>query len=69
MTPLDAWMRAENIKDRQLAVLVKRDRTTITKLRRGQTRPSWELANLIAALSDGAVPANAYPGGKPEPAT
>ena len=61
MTPLDACMREEDFNDKQRAALVGRGRSTITKLRRGQARPSWELANEIAKISKGKVPPDAYP--------
>lgn len=61
MTPLAAYMKAKRLNDDKLATLVGRERSTITKLRLGQARPSLELAIKIAALSEGAVPAAAYP--------
>lgn len=61
MTPLASFMKAQRLTDDKLATLVGRERSTITKLRLGQARPSLELAIKIAALSEGAVPATAYP--------
>lgn len=57
-------MLAEKMTDRQLAEAVGRERSTITKLRHGKARPSWELANKIARISKGKVPPDAYPSPK-----
>jgi transcriptional regulator with XRE-family HTH domain len=60
-TPLAAFMDANGLTDEKLARLVGRERSTITKLRLGQARPSLDLAIKIAGLSEGAVPPTAYP--------
>lgn len=55
MTVLDAFMKAEKITDAEFAKMVGRERSTITKLRLGQTKPSLELALRIANVSHGRV--------------
>ena len=64
MTPLASFMGKANLTDAELARRVGRERSTITKLRRGQAKPSLDLAVKIAALSEGAVPPTAYPAPK-----
>lgn len=61
MTPLHAFMLAEKLKDAELAKIVGRDRSTITKLRHGQARPSLELALRIARISKNRVAPTDYP--------
>lgn len=61
MTPLAFFMDEQKWTDAALAKLVGRERSTITKLRRGQAVPSLDLALKIAALSEGKVPVTAYP--------
>ncbi len=61
MTPLAAYMKLAKLTDAALAERVGRDRSTITKIRRGQTRPSLDLAVKIAALSDGMVSPDGFP--------
>lgn len=61
MTPLADFMTKAKLTDAVLARQVGRDRTTITKLRRGQALPSLDLALKISSLSKGAVPPTAYP--------
>lgn len=64
MTPLNAFMRAENLTDAELAKAVDRDRSTITKLRLGQARPSLDLALKIARISKHKVAPSDYPNPK-----
>lgn len=61
MTPLAAYMETAGLTDAALARAVGRERSTITKLRRGQANPSLDLAVKIAAFTDGAIPPTAYP--------
>lgn len=60
MTALAAYMEKAGLTDEAMARKVGRDRSTITKLRLGQARPSLDLAVKIAAISDGQVPPTAY---------
>lgn len=62
MTPLDAFLKAENITDAAFAKMVGRERSTITKLRLGQSKPSLDLALRIARVSRNRVtPDDLYP--------
>lgn len=60
MTSLAAYMKKAGLTDEALAHQVGRDRSTITKLRLGQTRPSLDLAIKIAEITDSEVPPTAY---------
>lgn len=60
MTPLAAYMEANNMTDVALAELVKRERSTITKLRLGTASPSLGLAIQIEAITEGNVPVSAW---------
>lgn len=59
-TALDAYLTAEGIKDADFAPLIDRDRSMVSKLRRGIVRPSIELADAIEKASQGAVPIKAW---------
>ena len=61
ITPLATFMSSAGFTDDRLAKLVGRERSTITKIRLGQARPSLDLAIKIAGLSEGKVPPTAYP--------
>jgi DNA-binding XRE family transcriptional regulator len=59
------WMTTQGITDDTVATGVETDRTTIGRIRRGLTRPSWELAARLKAFTGGAVTADDF---LPEPA-
>ncbi|MDF2382456.1 hypothetical protein JMG10_13320 [Nostoc ellipsosporum NOK] len=59
-TALDAYLTAEGIKDADFAPLIDRDRSMVSKLRRGIVRPSIELADTIEKSTGGAVPIRAW---------
>lgn len=59
-TPLALYMAQKQITDAQMAQMVKRDRSIISKIRRGQMRPSLEMAGLIEEVTNGAVPMQAW---------
>jgi DNA-binding XRE family transcriptional regulator len=61
LTPLDAFMTAEEMTDTALAKAVGRERSTITKIRLGQARPSLELALKIQRLSKNRIMPTDYP--------
>jgi DNA-binding XRE family transcriptional regulator len=46
--------------DAWFAALVGVDRTTISRLRRGNTRPTWEVAAKIVEATNGAVTPNDF---------
>lgn len=53
---LSKWMAERKLDDEQVAAMVSTDRTTISRLRRGKQRPSWELAARLDKATKGAVP-------------
>lgn len=59
-TPLALYMTKKQLTDAQMAQLVGRDRSVITKIRRGQMRPSLELAGIIEDATGGEVPMQAW---------
>lgn len=52
---LSDWMAREGHDDERLGSLLGVDRATVNRLRRGVTKPSWDLAGRIKSLSGGAV--------------
>lgn len=63
---LSAWMIREGVSDQQLAEKVGRDRTTVLRIRQGTHKPSPELMEAIALVTDGAVRPDDYFDGLPE---
>lgn len=59
---LGTWMKEHDLEDDQMAALVKADRTTISRLRRGKQRPSWELAANLERATKGGVPVASWAG-------
>jgi transcriptional regulator with XRE-family HTH domain len=57
---LSDWMAREGIDDEQFGTMVQADRGTISRIRRGVNRPSWELAARIKAATGGDVPADEF---------
>jgi hypothetical protein len=49
------WLEKQGLDDAAAGKLLARDRSHISKLRRGKHRPSYELMLLIAKVSKGAV--------------
>ena len=49
------WLEQTNISDAEAAKRFARDRAHISKLRRGKSRPSYELMLLINEVSKGKV--------------
>jgi len=60
MMTLAAFMRTREWTDQQLAAMVSRDRSTITKIRLGQTLPSLDLAVKIERATGGKVRAGSF---------
>lgn len=54
---LDAWARSQGLDDHCLGEAFGCDRSTASRLRRGEGRCSLERALLIEVRTDGAVPA------------
>lgn len=59
-TALDAYMGREGLKDADLAPKIGRDRSMVSKLRRGVVRPTLELADRIEKETGGAVPIRSW---------
>lgn len=57
---LSEWMRLNDVTDESLGALVDVDRVTISRIRRGINRPSWDLASRLKAATGGAVTADDY---------
>jgi DNA-binding XRE family transcriptional regulator len=57
---LSDWMTTQGLDDEQLGNLVQADRVTISRIRRGLNRPSWDLAGRIKKASNGAVGADDF---------
>lgn len=54
------YLKQENLKDADFAKRCKCDRTTILRIRTGQTKPSTALMEEIAKQTDGMVQPNDY---------
>lgn len=57
---LSDWMAREGFDDERFGALVQADRGTISRIRRGVNRPSWELAGRIKVATNGEVPADEF---------
>lgn len=54
-TDLNRYLNDRGIKDAEFATLIERDRSMVSKLRRGLVRPTLDLAAAIERASDGEV--------------
>lgn len=59
-TPFKAWLRTGHMTVREVAEALGLTRWAIYNLRSQHHKPSLEVANQIASLSDGAVPADSW---------
>ena len=59
-TPLDTYMKEAGIGDADFALRIKRDRSMVSKLRRGVLRPTLDTAAAIETETAGAVPMQAW---------
>jgi transcriptional regulator with XRE-family HTH domain len=57
---LSDWMSKHEVDDEELASRVGSDRSTISRIRRGKRRPSWDLAEKIKASTGNAVTPDDY---------
>lgn len=57
---IDEWMTSAGLSDDALSELIKVDRATVSRIRRGLNRPSWELAAKLKAVSGGLVTADDF---------
>jgi hypothetical protein len=68
-TELDAYLKRNGINDADFAPLIGRDRSMVSKLRRGIVRPTIDLAAVIEEKTQGAVPLRAWVTQAPAEAT
>lgn len=59
-TLLDAYLTEEGIKDAEFAPRISRDRSMVSKLRRGVIKPTLELAGTIERETGGKVPMHSW---------
>lgn len=59
-TALDVYMKERAVGDAEFAVLIARDRSMVSKLRRGVVRPTLDVAAAIESATQGAVPMQAW---------
>ncbi len=59
-TPLDIYMAAHGLKDADFAPRIKRERSVVSKIRRGIVKPTLEIAAAIEAETNGEVPMQAW---------
>lgn len=57
---LGEWMEESQLDDAAVAARVRSDRSTISRVRRGMHKPSWELVEKLRDVSDGKVTANDF---------
>jgi hypothetical protein len=63
---LSQYMAAQGLDDEEMASLVRKsfklscDRSTISRIRRGKSRPSWELIACLRSISKGRVSADDF---------
>ncbi len=60
---LSIYMAEKGLSDDDLAEMVGFDRSTISRVRRGKTRPSWDLIAELERVSRGFVTATDFVGG------
>jgi ribosome-binding protein aMBF1 (putative translation factor) len=54
-TPLAIYMNREKISDNEFAVLIRKDRSLVNRIRRGEVRPTLDVAATIEAITRGEV--------------
>jgi len=59
-TPLATYMRSERLNDADFAALIGKDRSLVNRIRRGEVRPTLDVAAQIESLTNGAVPMQAW---------
>lgn len=59
-TILEIYMREAGIDDASLGEQIGKDRTTVSRLRRGILKPTLEVAAAIESVTDGAVPIRSW---------
>lgn len=59
-TPLARYMDAQSLSDAEMAALIGKDRSLVNRLRRGEVKPTLEVAALVERHTAGAVPMQAW---------
>lgn len=59
---LARYMEVEKLTDATLAKKIKRDRSTVTKLRLGTIKPSWPVMVQLEKISEGLVKPSDFEG-------
>ncbi len=57
---LQEFMTANDLDDVTFGALVGKDRSTVSRWRRGETKPSWNEFPLISRVTKGRVTANDF---------
>lgn len=64
-TPLQNYMVRHGIGDAEFALLIGKDRSVVNRLRRGDVRPTLDVAALIETRTNGEVPMQAWMDARP----
>lgn len=67
-TPLATYMEREKIGDADFAARIERDRTIVSKIRRGIIRPTLDVAAAIEVATKGELPMQIWVDVAPEQA-
>jgi DNA-binding transcriptional regulator YdaS (Cro superfamily) len=59
-TPLAAYMQRKEIGDAEFALLIGKDRSLVNRIRRGEVRPTLEVAAQIESHTAGEIPMQAW---------
>ncbi len=59
-TPLAAYMERHKISDADFAAKIGKDRSVVNRIRRGDVRPTLDVAAQIEAITEGEVPMQAW---------
>lgn len=59
-TILETYMRQAELDDAALGEMIGKDRTTVSRIRRGVLRPTLDVAASIEAATNGAVPMKSW---------
>lgn len=57
---LSDYLEQNNLTDAEFGVMIGKDRSSVTRLRAGSTKPSWDTAQKIADATHGAVTPNDF---------
>lgn len=57
---LQEFLTLKNLSDPDFGVLIGRDRTTVMRLRRGDTKPDWKTMEAIVSATQGEVTPNDF---------